>query len=170
MVPSRQFPDAGRDSLQSEGIGSVEAGEMNRKGDNPAMSEKFRRFAPAPPPNLERLKTTLEAEPTVLFALVFGSFARGEARPDSDLDVAVLFSSPPEGLDVLDWLNRLSDAAEREVDLVVLNRASPLLRHQVMMHRIRLMVRDEEAYIRFRERTMRDYDEYLYVSGMGKFQ
>ena len=134
------------------------------------MSETFRRFAPSPPPDLERLKATLEAEPAVLFALVFGSFARGEARPDSDLDVAIFFSSPPEGPEVLDWLNRLSDAAEREVDLVVLNRASPLLRHQVMMHRIRLMVRDKEAYIRFRERTMRDYDEYLYVSGMGQFQ
>ncbi|MFP4582297.1 MAG: type VII toxin-antitoxin system MntA family adenylyltransferase antitoxin [Desulfococcaceae bacterium] len=127
-------------------------------------------FAPQPPPNLERLKATLEAEPVVLFALIFGSFARGEERPDSDLDVAVYFSSPPEGLEVLEWLNRLSNAAEREVDLVVLNRASPLLRHQVMRHRIRLLVRDEAAYVRFRERTMRDYDEYLYVSGMGKFQ
>jgi uncharacterized protein len=133
------------------------------------MREEFIRFAPASPPNLERLKSTLEADPTVLFALIFGSFARGEERPDSDLDVAVYFSSSPEGLEVLEWLNRLSNAAEREVDLVVLNRASPLLRHQVMLHRIRLLVRDEAAYVRFRERTIRDYQEYLYISGLGRF-
>ena len=129
------------------------------------MREEFTRFAPASPPNLERLKATLEAEPVVLFALIFGSFARGEERPDSDLDVAVYFSSPPEGLEVLEWLNRLSNAAEREVDLVVLNRASPLLRHQVMCHRIRLLVQDEAAYIRFREKNILDYQEYLYISG-----
>jgi uncharacterized protein len=116
----------------------------------------------------ERLKAVLEAEPTVEFAVAFGSFARGEARADSDLDVAVHFSSPPEGVDVLDWMNRLSQAAGREVDLVILNRASPFLRHRVMKDRMRLTTRDESAYVWFREKTIRDYDEYLYISGMGR--
>lgn len=49
------------------------------------------------------------------FALVFGSRARGEQRPDSDLDVAALWTGTPPAA----WDLDLPDG----VDLVILNDA-----------------------------------------------
>ena len=54
----------------------------------------------------------------ILHASIFGSFARGEQKPDSDLDI--LFS-PPEGMTLfgLGGLHfDLKEALHRDVDLV----------------------------------------------------
>lgn len=115
---------------------------------------------------LAKLKGYLLEVPNVQFAFVFGSNVKGKQRRDSDLDVAIFFNRPPEGLDLLHYVNRLSDVSGKEVHLVVLNNASPLLRHQVVKYGIRLIIKDEALYNRFREKTITDYDEYKYVSGM----
>ena len=73
--------------------------------------------------------------------LQFGSTVRGQARPDSDLDVGVLFDRVPPGLSELGALaaDLQALAPGREVDLAVLNRADPLflkkiLEHSVLLH------------------------------------
>jgi len=110
------------------------------------------------------LETTLTAifsdDPNVAFALMFGSRAGGAARRDSDLDVALFFHAPPTGLAVLDFRNDWSNLLGVEVDLVILNNASPFLRHQVMKTGRKLVVNDPRAYLLFRERTIFDYQEY----------
>lgn len=112
-----------------------------------------------------RLQERLEKDSNVCFALIFGSHARGRARAGSDLDIAVYFKQPPVGLDHLDLLGELSDLAGREVDLVVLNRASAILRHQVLKNRIPLCIKDRPAYTSFREKAMADYDICRYLAG-----
>ena len=76
---------------------------------------------------LEDLKAALQAElaatPGLDLAIAFGSVARGQATPASDLDLAVRGD-----VDVLDLAARVSRAAGREVDIVSLARPSiPLL-------------------------------------------
>lgn len=118
---------------------------------------------------VESLAAFLKADPNVVFAALFGSGAKDRLRKKSDLDVGIFFKNPPEGLDLLDLINALSGAAGRDVDVVVLNGASAFLRHQVMKHRVLLTVKDETAYRRFREKTMTDYEEYKYISGMNAY-
>ncbi len=117
----------------------------------------------------EKLRQYLEKDPEVIFAVIFGSYARGEAKKDSDIDLGIFFSRPPEGLELFDLMNRLSEIAGRDVHLVVLNKASPFLRHQVMKSRIVLTLKDRTIYRRFREKTISDYDEYKYISGMNLY-
>lgn len=62
---------------------------------------------------LQRVRAEISAGPRLQVALVFGSFARGQAGPRSDIDLAVSGS-----LDVLALAARLSIALEREVDVV----------------------------------------------------
>lgn len=117
----------------------------------------------------EALKDKLFQDPNILFALLFGSHAKGSHRPGSDLDLAVYFRNPPQGLELLDLIHRLSESLKKEVDLVVLNHASAFLRHQVMKYGIRLFIKNQAVYRRFREQTMTDYDIYKFVSGMDKY-
>jgi len=87
----------------------------------------------------------------------------------SDIDTGIYFIQPPEGMDLLYLINTLSELAGREVDVVVLNNAPPFLRHQIMKNRVILTIKDMAAYTRFREKTISDYDEYKYISGMNVY-
>ena len=70
---------------------------------------------------------------------------------------------------MLGFINKLSDLTGKDVDVVVLNSASALLKHQVMKNKINLTIKDETLYRDFREKTIADYDEYKYVTGMNGY-
>jgi predicted nucleotidyltransferase len=114
---------------------------------------------------LERLRAALEAVPEDLVcAYLFGSRARGTARADSDLDVAVLFErDPPRDIFGLhtDLALRLGEAAGLPVDLVVLNRASPDLAHRVLRDGILLLERSRSRRIAFEVRSRNQYFDLL---------
>lgn len=80
--------------------------------------------------------------PAVLVLYLFGSQAEGRARPDSDVDVAV-FTEGEEDL-MLDL--RLADFLEqrlgRQVDVVIMQKVSPILQHQVLKQRGVIFERD----------------------------
>jgi predicted nucleotidyltransferase len=57
---------------------------------------------------------------------VFGSCARGEAGPESDIDLAIL-CDPPLGLDVTALIDRLGRALAVEVDVIDLATTSATL-------------------------------------------
>lgn len=114
----------------------------------------------------ERLMALIKDDDNILFAILFGSHAERTARKESDLDLAIYFRNPPQGMDKLAVINELSDAAGRDVHLVVLNESSALLRHQVLKYGVPVIIKDMEAYYRFREKTIANYDEYKFVSGM----
>jgi predicted nucleotidyltransferase len=66
------------------------------------------------------LRQLLRTEPNVALAVVFGSFARGEEQPDSDLDVVVaLRRADPLGLERL--RGRLQPHLGRPLQLVALS-------------------------------------------------
>lgn len=119
--------------------------------------------------NITAIKSYLLKDDNVLFALLFGSYSKGKSRKNSDLDLAIYFKTPPEGLDILNYINILSNITNKEIDLVILNRASALLRHQILKYGIRLVIKDIHSYIKFREKSMKDYDEYKYISGMNRY-
>ncbi len=117
----------------------------------------------------EALTDLLYSDDNVLYAIVFGSFAMGREGRESDLDIAIFFRNPPEGMEFLLYMQELSEKAGRDVHLTVLNNASALLRHQVMKYGKVLLIKDRHEYIRFRERTITDYQEYKYISGMNQY-
>lgn len=101
--------------------------------------------------------------PEVAAALLFGSRARGEARPQSDVDLAVLLTpeAASTGVSRSQMLAELMNLAppQLRVDLAFLNDASPLLQHRVLRDGIVLFVRDNRALARFTIRAMQRYED-----------
>lgn len=98
-------------------------------------------------------------------AYLFGSVARGDDGPGSDVDVAALFrEDPPRTLAWLhlDLADRLTGAlGGRRVDLVVLNRAPVDLVHRVLRDGVLLLERDRSMRIGFEVRARNDYFDLL---------
>lgn len=79
---------------------------------------------------------------------VFGSEASGKTRADSDIDLGALFQRAPTSAELLDARLHLASQAGRDVDLVDLDRASPILVMQVLKHGRLLIDRDTAHRIR----------------------
>jgi uncharacterized protein len=116
-------------------------------------------------PLLERLQEVLSRHPAVRLAAAFGSVARGQERPQSDVDVGVLLS--PDTSELRAGLEAaLGRAAGRELDLVVLDSAPPLLRFEVARDGVLLLERSPHLWADFRARAMIDWWDWAPTARM----
>ena len=81
---------------------------------------------------IDRVVALLEERFGLDALFVFGSEAAGTPRRDSDVDLAALLRRRPDGLELLDAQTALEEIAGRDVDLVDLGAASPILARQVL--------------------------------------
>lgn len=111
------------------------------------------------------LQATLTRDPRVKAAWVFGSVARGEDGPESDVDVGVLFdhAERPRRLDELplDLEADLASATGREIDLIVVDWAPVDLVHWVLRDGLLIVDQDRGARIRFEVDARRRYFDML---------
>jgi predicted nucleotidyltransferase len=99
-------------------------------------------------------------EERIAAAWLFGSVARGTARPDSDVDVGVLFrENPPRTLAGyhFDLETDLQELLALPVQLVVLNRAPVDLAFGVLRDGKLLVNQDPSRRIEFEVRTRNEY-------------
>jgi predicted nucleotidyltransferase len=101
--------------------------------------------------------TVLAACPEARAIYVYGSFARGEERPDSDLDIAVL---PPSGTrfpGTWDLSGEIALRVKRDVDVGDLGGASDVLRHSVLSEGRTLYVADPDDLLEWEATAMSRY-------------
>ncbi|HYO16849.1 MAG TPA: nucleotidyltransferase domain-containing protein [Thermoanaerobaculia bacterium] len=130
--------------------------------------------APSPPPEIAALAESLQAAldragVAVQCAWLFGSTARGEAGPMSDVDVAVLLDSGVPRENYLDAAAALVEELERSaprIDLVVLNEAPPALRHRVILDGLLLLERDPRQRIDFEVRSIREALDFQHIAAI----
>jgi len=110
----------------------------------------------------ERLKRVLLREGNVIYAVLFGSAARGEMREDSDVDLAVKFRMKPDLVE----LGRLSAELESEVGfpvhIVDLDDAPPPLRYEIFKEGVVVMVRDETLLAEDKARAIMEFLDFKY--------
>ena len=98
----------------------------------------------------ERIAVVVATFPEVAATWVFGSVVRGDAREDSDIDVAVLLSGAGMTLDrQLTLAARLEVVTARRVDLVVLGLRELVLCHEVLTLGCLVHEADRECRIDF---------------------
>ena len=111
------------------------------------------------------LPQILEELPVQL-AYLYGSVARGEETPSSDVDIALVCDAetPPDQrlrlmLDVSTELSRRARIVE--VDVRVINDAPLVFRGRVACEGVLLYARDKGQQIEFETRTRDEYFDYL---------
>ena len=97
----------------------------------------------------------------IKLAFLIGSYAKGTARPDSDVDVAVLFGRSFDVKQVLDLKEQLTELVGVDVDLVVLDSVGPVMKMQVLKTGI-LLHAEKGAYEQFFVPTVNEYDDLKY--------
>lgn len=91
---------------------------------------------------IQTLQTRL---PHLLAIYAFGSRITGTARPDSDLDLAVLVAGYVDPLALFDLAGDLADVAGCAVDLLDLRAASTVMQYQIITTGQRWWARDAQA-------------------------
>jgi predicted nucleotidyltransferase len=94
-------------------------------------------------------------------AYLFGSYAKGRITPLSDVDVAVLLDDkidPKVYFDIqLDLSDQLSSYLEKEVEVVILNRADPRLSYQVIKYGKIVFEKDRNLKADFERKALNIY-------------
>lgn len=112
--------------------------------------------------NVLRLREHFADLPSIAAVILFGSLARGQARPNSDVDLAVLFTHGRADT----WPNRSSLTADvmeilkrTDVDVVILNDAPPLLAHRVVRDGHVIYSADDRAVGEFIIHAMQQFED-----------
>jgi predicted nucleotidyltransferase len=116
-------------------------------------------------PLREQLENYFAGQPAVLLAYLFGSHARGQGGPLSDIDIGVLHE---QGLDKkASFELRLALTGdlmgvfhENNVDVVILNEAPLALAYRVLRDGVLLYARDEQTRILYQADTVSRYLDF----------
>jgi len=109
----------------------------------------------------DALAEALAAESDVRLAVLFGSEARGDAGVASDLDVAV---AGPDASAIPALALKLTRATGRQVDLIELGTAPPLLRFQIARDGRVLVERQPHLWSDFKARAMVDWWDWAPIA------
>ena len=103
----------------------------------------------------------------VRLAYLFGSRAKGNAAPESDFDIAVLFEKDGGRTDYFDKAIYLAEDLRNyfptEIDIVALNQAGSLLKYEVIANGQLLYRSDEKFRLDFEVSSVNEYIDDKYV-------
>ncbi|MBC8414743.1 MAG: nucleotidyltransferase domain-containing protein [Nitrospira sp.] len=94
-----------------------------------------------------------------LLVFLFGSHASNHITSSSDIDIAVYFRVVPNIDDLNTVRADLSGILKKEIDLAVLNQASPILRMQVLKKGILVLEGEKNQYSIYYGDTVKQYDD-----------
>lgn len=89
---------------------------------------------------------------------IFGSYAKGNNNANSDLDIGVLLNNDYNPMDKLSLIGDLTSIFKRDdIDLVILNSANSVLKHQVIKYGKLIFMENEDVKVNFEVRVLKEY-------------
>lgn len=117
---------------------------------------KMRKFLKSK--EFKKLKKYLEKEKSVVLAFLFGSFALEREMEESDLDIGVYLKN--EKLEDKIW-HKVSEITQKNVQLVVLNKAPASLISNAFENGIPLTIKDKKLYWEVYLRASKETEDFL---------
>ena len=113
--------------------------------------------------SIPQVQAALAKHPEIDLAIVFGSLARGEARRDSDIDVAVQLPTPLDADQKMQLIADIAAMTGRPVDLIDLRTVGEPLLGQILKHghRIRGDAIDMALLMQRHVYAMEDFMPYV---------
>lgn len=113
------------------------------------------------PDILQKIQAYFSRQEGVIAVLLFGSRAKGRATTASDVDVAVLFEENhvPDFRAQMNFKEELGGELRAEIDLVVLNKANPILKHQIFTQGKKILENDSSRTTAFQVKSLFQYDD-----------
>lgn len=118
---------------------------------------------------VEKLQEYYESNKETAFIYLFGSYAKGRNSRNSDIDVAVYLNdnASEEAFEYkLKETGCLQNLLKKNVDVVILNNASPILANQVFRHGILIKCFDNRLLSKFRVENFYKYLDQVRLSNM----
>ena len=115
---------------------------------------------------VEKITNYLNSDNIISFAYLFGSYAKGKEKHSSDIDIAIyLFDISAEThFDYKMKIKfKLEDILKKQVDIVVLNFAPPLLKNQVFRYGKLLKCIDKSFMNNFKIKSFYQYCDYSHT-------
>jgi predicted nucleotidyltransferase len=108
--------------------------------------------------DLEKILAELKSHPKVVAIYLFGSYARGEATPLSDIDIAVILNDIDPQTE-----GEIGSLYSDKIDLVLFHRLPIYIQFEVLKEGKELFVADEEYLKEVRFQVIRDYLEHEWL-------
>lgn len=120
-----------------KGLSLSDLKEKEIEADRHILSEKIQKNINKFKKKIIRILKKYEVEK----AGIFGSYARGENKKDSDIDILIAHPKSPKarGFGFVSIEYDLEDALKRKVDLVTYNSLSPYLKKKILSEEIRII-------------------------------
>lgn len=107
------------------------------------------------------IRGAMKDQPSIKLAFIFGSFAQGRARGDSDIDVAVASDRPLTYSKKIELIEYLATRTGRPVDLIDLQQAEGLILNQILTTGRRIVCKDSDLYARLIMRMIMEQEDVM---------
>lgn len=105
-----------------------------------------------------RLKILFKKTRHLSLAYLYGSSAIGKAHQSSDIDIAVLFEKEPDPSQFVELSGKIMAAVKfPRIDIVLLNKATPLLKYEVIKNGVLLYSKNQNKMNEFEMNVFRVY-------------
>ncbi|WP_290902755.1 nucleotidyltransferase domain-containing protein [Ferroglobus sp.] len=101
---------------------------------------------------ISKIIKVIKSHPNVIAIYLFGSHAKGEATPLSDIDIAVILENPTPESEA-----DIGSLSSPEIDVVLFHRLPLHIKYEVFKYGKEIFVRDEEKLLEIKLKVMREY-------------
>ena len=113
---------------------------------------------------VEKIAETLRDNEKIVFAILFGSYARGLINVHSDVDLAIYFKERPSFDELSELISSIAlalNVPEDKIDILILDDDVPYeLRYKVFRDGIPILINDENEFKRYRDKSISLYLDF----------
>ncbi|NMA84483.1 MAG: nucleotidyltransferase domain-containing protein [Epulopiscium sp.] len=106
---------------------------------------------------IEKIVSFLKREINPIFIYLFGSFAKGEGREDSDVDLAIYTNDNKTSYELFILANHLSFEIKKDVDLIDLKNLNTVFAAQIVGNKEVLYCKDEVFMGNYDIKILKEY-------------